>query len=296
MSDDRPPGDQENPPGSEPPSYGSPPPPQYGSQPPEHGAQPPDYGSQPPAYGSQPPGYGSQPPGYGFQPPGDGSQPPGEYGVQPSEHGFSVGDAFGFGWRKYWANVGPILLAALVYLAAVVLVQVLQLVFLGNDPQGASGAFGSLFFSALSFVVSAVMQAGIARGVLEILAGRRLDVATMFTFDNLGTVILASLLVGIATAIGFVLLIIPGLVVIFFSQFFVWFIVDKHLGAIESITASFRLVGRNFGPLLLFFLASLLAYLLGALALVIGLLVAAPVVYIAQGYAFRTLQGEPVSA
>jgi len=37
--------------------------------------------------------------------------------------------------------------------------------------------------------------------------------------------------------------------------------------------------------------------LLGVLiALVIGLLVAAPVVYIAQGYAFRTLQGEPVSA
>lgn len=266
------------------------PPPQ---QEPGSGSPPPTYGSPPPAYGSALPSYESPPSG------GYGAPPPGGYGAPPGHAEFRVGDAFSYGWRKFWPNVGTIAVAALVYVGIFIVLQALSYSVTpgqGGDDAGTVATFlGSLVVTVLSTIISAVAQAGIARGVLDITRGRPLEVATMFKFDNIVTVIIASILIGIATAIGFVLLIVPGLIVVFFSQFTVWFIVDRQLGVLDSIKASFRLVGRNFGPMVLFFLASLLAYLAGAIVLIVGLLVAVPVVYIAQGYAYRTLQGEPVA-
>jgi RDD family len=64
---------------------GSTPLPSYGQQP-GYAEQPPVYGEQPPAYGQQPPAaYGQQPPAaYGQQPPpAYGQQPPPAYGQQP---------------------------------------------------------------------------------------------------------------------------------------------------------------------------------------------------------------------
>ena len=103
-------------------------------------------------------------------------------------------------------------------------------------------------------------------------------------------------MVGVGTAIGYFLCIIPGLIVMFFSQFYVWFIVDKQMGAWDAIKASFSLVNQHLGTLILFFLASVVAYLVGAILCGIGLLVAIPVIYIAQGYTYRRLQGESVAA
>ncbi|MDF2966812.1 MAG: hypothetical protein K0Q93_590 [Nocardioidaceae bacterium] len=216
-----------------------------------------------------------------------------------------MGDAFQYGWRKFLANLGPILLAALVYLAIMGALQLLNYGAVGDlgsttDRTSGPGTIWSLLTAAIFgfvFVVfSAVMQAGIARGVLAITHGHRLELATMFRFENIVTVIVAGLLVGVATAIGLLLCVLPGLIVAFFSQFYVWFIVDKRLGAVDAIKASFRLVNSNIGAMVLFFLATLLAYIVGALLCGIGLLAAIPVIYIAQGYTYRRLQGEQVAA
>jgi len=211
-----------------------------------------------------------------------------------------VGEAFGYGWRKFQANLGPILLAMLAYLAIIALLQLVSYFLVGGATEaGDRGTLLSLLMSAIStfiyVVASAVMQAGIARGVLGITHGRRLDVGTMFTFDNIVSVIVAGLIVGVATAIGVLLCVLPGLIVAFYSQFYVWFIVDKQMGAVDAIKASFGLIHRNLGTMVLFFLATVLAYLVGALLCGIGLLVAIPVVYLAQGYTYRRLQGEQVA-
>ena len=229
-----------------------------------------------------------------------------------------MGEAFNYGWRKFQANVGPILLAVLAYMAAIALIEILFFFIFGGiasgstdcstDPQTGithcetsdGGFFLTLVVGAIfgvAFVaLGAIMQAGFARGVLGLTYGRPLDVGTMFKFDNVVTVIVAGLIVGVAYGVGLILCVIPGLVVLFFSQFYVWFIVDKKMSAFDSIKASFSLVNRNVGTMIGFFLATILAYLVGAILCGIGLLVAIPVIYIAQGYAYRRLQGEQVAA
>lgn len=278
-----------------PPSYPSAPPPEPPSAPPPPG----------PAGGPSGPPPGAPPPG-SYPAPGGHQQP------------VNVGEAFNYGFSKFQQNLGPIVLAALAYLAIIAVVQIIAFFILGGilgtssttttDPETgleqpdvsggglvASLLFGAIF-AALFIVLSAVMQAGISRGVLAITYGRKLEVGTMFTFDNIGTVVGAGLLVALGYFIGALLCLIPGIVFIFFAQFYIWFIVDKQMGAVDAIKASFGLVNKNVGTMIVFFLASLLAYFVGALLCGIGLLVAVPVVYIATGYLYRRAQGEPVAA
>ena len=107
---------------------------------------------------------------------------------------------------------------------------------------------------------------------------------------------LAAILVGVATFVGLLLCFVPGLVVMFFTWFTLYFVVDKNMPALEAIKASVSFVNKNMGTLIGFFLAALVAYFVGALLCGIGLLVAIPVVIIAQAYTYRTLQGEEVAA
>ena len=280
----------------------------YGQQPP--GQQPPgqpDYGQ--PDYGQAPGSPYDQPAGgaYGGPPTGD------PYGQPGSSAPYSVGDAFGYGFRKFQANLGPIIIAALVLFGAVVLVQLLSLPFTGGgdttfeiDPDTGMieqdsgsmivGLFASLVFGAISMVVQLVIQSGIVKGALDITRGKPLSLGSMFSGFDFVQVVIAALVVAVATMIGFVLCILPGIAVLFLTSFSLYFIIDKGMGAIEAIQASVSFVMGNLGTLIVFFLASLAAYVVGALLCGIGLLVAIPVVVIAQAYTFRSLHNEPVAA
>jgi len=284
----------------------------YGDTPDEtpqdpHGQQPPQGPPGEPDYG-QPAG---QPP-YG-QPYG---QPAGQspYGQPPAGSApFSVGNAFGYGWNKFKANLGPILLAALVLLAVLVVIQILQAVMTGGSETiefnpdtgefegGSSGMLGgsilaTVFFGLLSQLAILIIQSGIVKGALDITKGKRVSLGEMFSGIDFVQVIVASLILAVATMIGFVLCILPGIAVMFFTAFTLYFIIDKGMPAIEAIKASVSFVLANAGTLIVFFLACLAAYIVGALLCGVGLLVAIPVVVIAQAYAFRTLQGEQVAA
>ena len=287
--------------------YGQPP-----QTPPGEPGQP-GYGQ--PGYGQ--PSYGQ--PGYG-QPPADGTPPNNPYGQSPYTPGpgaaapFSVGAAFSFGWAKFKANLGPILIAALVMLAVLVTIQVLQAILTGGDEltfevdpntgqleSTSSGMLGgsilaSLFFGGLSFLVQLVIQSGIVKGSLDLTRGKPISLGSMFSGFDFVQVLVASLILAVATIIGIVLCVLPGLAVMFFSAFTLYFIIDKQMPAIQAIKASFSFVMANAGTLIVFFLACIAAYIVGALLCGVGLLVAIPVVVLAQAYAFRTLQGEQVAA
>jgi uncharacterized membrane protein len=243
------------------------------------------------------------PPGGGYPPPGGMPPPPGGYPPYSGQAGgFSIGNAFNYGWSKFTQNLGPIALVVLLLIVVGAVLQVIQyLITAGMDAaeRGSALSFGvlsvSLLFSLLTTVIGWVIQAAIVKGALDITHGRKLDIGTMFSGIDYAQVILAALIVGVATVIGLALCIIPGLVVIFFSAYTNYFIIDQRMSAVDAIKASFGFVNRYLGTLVGFFLACLVAVIIGALLCLVGLLVAIPVVIIAQAYTFRTLRGEPVA-
>lgn len=254
----------------------------------------------PPPEPSQP---GQMPPSAPGTPPPSIGMPgaPGGYG-QPGNR-YSIGEAFNYGWTKFQQNVGAIILGALAILGVVILFGIIQFAILGGIGSIAgdsdSGFFAGLvifaLFGAIALLLLLIVQAGIIRVSLDITYGRQVEVKRIFSTDQIGQIVIAALILAVMTGIGFVLCYIPGLIVAFFTQFTFPFLIDKQLPAVEAIKRSAGLVNKNLGTLIGFYIATVIAYVVGALLCGIGLLVAAPVVMIATVYTYRVLQGETVA-
>jgi uncharacterized membrane protein len=218
--------------------------------------------------------------------------------------GCSVGSAIGYGFNKFGKHWGPLVLVTLVLLLGSAVVQGVQRVVVPapDSADGLSGGFFgvavivSLLFSALSWVVQLIIQSVIVKGSLDVTRGRPLDLGSATSGINWGQVIIASLIIGAMTFVGLLLCILPGIAVIFFTFFTLFFVIDRGEDAVSAIKSSFTMVKNNAGVLILFFLAQIALLIAGLCAFFVGLLVAIPVVVLAQAYTFRVLSGEQVAA
>lgn len=271
--------------------------------------------NEPPPPPPPPPPSGPVPPtgGYGEAPP-----PPPPPAPAGGAGGYSVGNAVNYGWAKFTQNLGQILLAVIVLVGVLIVIQLVGY-FVGRavacDPEVSYNATtgsvkvdncGGIFtlqntvswiFSLISWVISMIIGAGIVRAALDITEGKELDPKTILTPTKLGEVIIASLLIGIATFVGFILCIIPGLLVMFFTSYTLYFLMDKpQLGAVDAIKASFEFTKANAANVIVWFLVSVVAWFIGALLCGVGLIVAVPVILIGTAYTYKTLNNEPVAA
>ena len=245
------------------------------------------------------------PPGGGYQPYAPGVGATG--GAQPD-----VGQAFSYGWRKLTENFGQILVAIGIWLVAVIVLGAIGYfvrdALIGQecrdtvfgevcvDDTSFTGAWlANAVFQLLLTLAFVVGSYFIIRAALAITAGRTLTSGEIFDMTNFVPYLLTSIVVSILTSIGYVLCIVPGIIVMFLLFFAQYFAADRGMGVGESLSASFNIMKENIGTMVLFFLACLAAYIVGAIVLCVGLIVAVPVVLIATAYMYRTMSGEPVA-
>lgn len=202
------------------------------------------------------------PPPYGSVPPGGGSP--------------DVGTALSYGFNKYFANIGAVLLIIVVAFGAQLLVNILEL--------SVSSVFGRLLFSVVGLVVGAVVSIGIYKAALMITAGTVPTVGTAFTYDRWGEWIVFSIVYGLMVGIGLVLCIIPGLFVLAFFGMAPYFFIDRGMSLGDALSASREAASRGYAvPVIL----SVIVGALGLIACGIGALVTAPAAYIAVAYLYR---------
>jgi len=157
---------------------------------------------------------------------------------------------------------------------------------------------GLLANSVVSFigqVITTIAAAGLLKMAFDVVDGREASLGKMFEGWDKVQVVVATILVGIATFIGIILCVLPGIAVIIFSAFTTAFVVDRKLGAIDAIKASIDLVRNNFGPAIVWMLLAFVCAVVGAIACGVGLLVAIPVILISQAYTLRALTGGQIS-
>lgn len=274
---------------------------QPGAYPPagQPGAYPPPPPPPPGAYPPPPPGApGSYPP-----PPPPGAYPPGPGAGGP----FSVGDGFSWAFNKFGKNVGPLIVATLVF---GIILGLISGIFnfiasaLGDTTtisDGSSIAFsssytaGSIIVTIIGYLVMIVVggyvSASYWSGILQITDGQQVSFGSFFQPRNVGNVIIASILVGIITGIGSILCVLPGVIAALFLYFTTIAVVDRNSSATEGLSTSFNLVKDNFGPAILVWLLAIVVIFVGAILCGVGLLVAAPVAALLVAYTWRKLTG-----
>jgi hypothetical protein len=162
---------------------------------------------------------------------------------QPATAPQSIGGVLDGGFRLFRASFTQVFLlaivAAIVVAPAGLIAQALQ----GTPPSAGTVAaivIGGVVLLAVLLTISAAIIARID----AVAVGRRLTVAEALAigFRRAPALLGCGILVGLAVACGFVLLIIPGIIVMVWMLFAPYLVVTNQLGPIGSIAYSFRLV------------------------------------------------------
>lgn len=145
-----------------------------------------------------------------------------------------------------------------------------------------SGAIGTFGFGLGTLLVGGALSFGFNRTMVQIYRGETPALETYFDgFRHFLPTLVAYLILGVATMIGFVLLIIPGIIVALgLSQ--VYFVMQDRpeLGVEGSLKESWRLTWTNGNMLKVLGMGFLALFVVigGALALGVGLFIAIPLV------------------
>ncbi len=195
---------------------------------------------------------------------------------------FVIGDAVRFGWRKTRAHSGVLFQGMLTLFALQVASSIVDRVLHGTVE-------GFLALLALS-VVNIFVSAGFMLVTLKLAKGEHASYTDLLPS---GTVtwhyFCATVFSGLLIMLGLILLIIPG-VYLFLRFSMVRFAVLDGEGIKESLTRSAELTKGVKWRLLAFLLALLGLNVLGALALLMGLLITVPVSAIAYAHVYLALK------
>jgi len=288
----------------EPNAGGATPPPSGGPTPPNPaGATPPPSGpAQPPAYGgaTPPPAYGgsSQPPAYGG--------PAVPYGTQPTSP-FQVGEALRFAWERFKGNwLFWVLFVLLTFVVGAIFNSgsagdIQEQINASSDPEAmqelaTTMSGGSSLLGLIGSLVLGVLQALGINAALREVSGEKATWGNLFKANNFGMIILAALLLMVASFVGVLLCGIGLIAVAIFAVFTYHNVVDRGLNAWSAFTGSFSLVGKNFGAVFLLELALFGINILGAIPCGLGLFVTLPLSVLAIAFAYRRLTGGLVAA
>jgi len=183
-----------------------------------------------------------------------------------------VGSSYGNGWRQLWKYFLVLLLIGIIC----VLISSVSSVF--NIGQGMGGA-GAIVLGILSLAYGILLTNPIGYGVsfayLKAARGDTLDVKDMFeVFHNYWNAVLANLLVGVIVIIGFVLLIVPGIIFACKLVFTPYLVVDRKMGVIEAVKESWRMTNGHAWKVFLIGLLSIPIGIAGLICFGVGIIIA----------------------
>ncbi len=192
---------------------------------------------------------------------------------------FSTEEALRFGWNRTLANTKPLLALGVVSAILTLL------------NRGASGPHGDWLISVLAQLAQAVVGLMWLRVLIALHDGAPVDLTKVRQLTKgfvpyLLTTVLLSLMVGV----GFVLLVVPGVLLALRFGFAPLLVADQQRDPVEALRESSHLTEGVRGELLAFGLMALLVNLAGALALGVGLFVTIPTTGLAAVSVLRRLQ------
>jgi hypothetical protein len=131
----------------------------------------------------------------------------------------------------------------------------------------------SLIAAAITVIISAALQAALVRGAALATVGDPIDVEASYRygFRRFGSVVWISLLVGIVVAIGFILLVIPGIIFLTMLSVAIPALVVENRRGTDAMGRSWNLVKGHFWHVLgTIVVAAIIAGVIGAIFGLLG--------------------------
>ena len=148
----------------------------------------------------------------------------------------------------------------------------------------------------VNIAVSSFFTAGIASFSLKVAKGLPYSFGDLFAGGSFFvSVLIANFLISFAVGLGFILLIVPGVILALGLSMTVPLIVDRNLGPIDALTQSWKLTEGNRVNIFIFWLIAFGLAIAGVCACGIGILLVTPILWIAYLYVYLKLTGQPAA-
>lgn len=179
----------------------------------------------------------------------------------------SVRSALGEGWDSFKAHFWTLVVAVLIYLAVESISNVFTIPPGPGGPQQPVSVVSPLW----SILVTGPLFVGLAYLALRAVRGFDPELEDLLAgFRRYVNAVGGMLLYGFAVVVGLLLLIVPGLVAMVRLSFTPYLIVDRELGPLDAVKASWEATSGHGWSLFGLLLVSILILLGGLLLLIVG--------------------------
>jgi len=203
---------------------------------------------------------------------------------------FNIKDAFNFGWEIFKKNKQILLILPLVYFAVLIACSIILDLLKENFTLS---LIANIFYIALNILVSI----GIIQIFFSLSRGGAVKIKDLFGGKkHFWRFAGGSILYGFIVGIGYLLLIIPGIIWQIKYGFFQYLIVDKGMNPMDAIKESGRITYGYKWKIFMVKILTVILFLVGVLFFGVGILVAYPVSLLAMVYAYRKLIGDKIES
>ena len=198
---------------------------------------------------------------------------------------FSKVEAIRFGWQTMKQNIGffirLLIVAGLIYIIPDIV---------GSFLRAASPVLAFIVNTVIGGILGIIVALGLIKISLNFCDSIKSKFGDLFSQYRLFfRFLFASLLYGLITFAGFILLVIPGIYLAMRLQFYRYFIVDKGSLVTESLKKSWEVTRGSAWNLFIFGLLLGLINLAGALVFLVGLFATLPTTFVAVAFVYRKL-------
>lgn len=199
---------------------------------------------------------------------------------------FSTGEILGQAWQIFKQRWSQLLGIGVLYMVLSSIATSLPALFQSEDSQVAT-----LGASLIAQILSLFLSIGMTKIVLAVVRQQEVAIADMFGGAKyLLQYFLGSLVVGIITFVGFLLLIVPGIIWSLKYMFVLYLIIDEEMDFSKAMKESELMTNGIKGQLFVFGLAMMGVNLLGMIPLFLGLLITVPVTSLASFVLYDVLR------
>jgi uncharacterized membrane protein len=190
-----------------------------------------------------------------------------------------VWSSYGNGWRQLWKHFLMLFLigiiSGLISSPSHVLSHVEVVKVIGERIGGAGVAAALSLSFAYGLLLTKPVAYGVSFAYLKAARNDPLDIKDMFeAFKNYRNVVLASLLVGVIVGIGFVFLIVPGIIFACKFAFTPYLVVDRKMKVIDAVEESWRMTRGHAWKVFLVGLLGVPIALVGLMFCGVGIIIA----------------------
>jgi len=200
---------------------------------------------------------------------------------------FSIGDSLSAGWETTRDNLGLLIAVQLVSAVLCFTPMMIGEILLTHI------RFAGVFFLAAAYALQFFVMLGMVKLTYKLAAGEDAAFADMFSqLHKLPVFLGASILFYALLFIGFLLLIIPGVILMLGYCFYPFVIVIDEAGVVDSLKRSWKITQGVRWKILGFLVLFLLLMAAGTLFCGVGVLITGPIAFIAWARIFQTLSDQ----